>query len=58
MTGTLVAGWMGLGEVTGFSLSQRVQTVVWVRVMVLVPVTGVVQVEEPEVTVESVTRIC
>jgi hypothetical protein len=33
-----------------------VQTVVLVRVMVLVPVTGMVKVSEPEVEIEVVTR--
>jgi hypothetical protein len=43
-----------LWKVKGFS-SHRVQTVVLVRVMVLVPVTGMVKVWEPEVLVEVVT---
>lgn len=42
----------GVGVVT----SHWVQTVVLVRVMVLVWVTGTVQVEEPEVTVDEVTE--
>jgi hypothetical protein len=43
-----------LRKVTGFS-SHRVQTVVLVRVMVLVRVTGMVKVEVPSVTVDEVT---
>lgn len=49
-----MAGRVALWKVTGFS-SHRVQTVVLVRVMVLVPVTGTVQVELPELTVDEVT---
>jgi hypothetical protein len=58
-TGTevgLVTGTVELRKVTGFS-SHRVQTVVLVRVMVLVRVTGIVKVEVPSVTVDEVTGI-
>ena len=46
---------MALWKVKGFS-SHRVQTVVLEMVMVLVSVTGTVQVLEPEVMVDEVTR--
>ena len=45
-----------LTKVTGFS-SHRVQTVVWVRVMVLVRVTGTTEVMVPLVTVDDSTGI-
>jgi hypothetical protein len=52
--GPAVAGWVAFWKVKGFS-SHRVQTVVLVMVMVLVPVTGTVKVSEPEMWVEVVT---
>ena len=53
--GPPVAGMVALVKVKGFS-SHMVQTVVWVTVMVFVSVTGTVQVLEPEVIVDEVTR--
>ena len=50
--GPLVAGTVELEKVKGFS-SHAVQTVVLVMVMVFVPVTGTVQVLEPEVMVDE-----
>jgi hypothetical protein len=52
----LAGGAVEFWKVTGFS-SHRVQTVVLVRVMVLVRVTGIVKVLVPSVTVEEVTGI-
>lgn len=52
--GTVAGGTVEFWKVTGFS-SHRVQTVVLVRVMVLVWVTGMVKVVVPEVTVDEVT---
>jgi hypothetical protein len=49
-----VAGTVEFWKLTGFS-SHRVQTVVLVRVMVLVWVTGMVKVVVPSVTVDEVT---